>query len=277
MTSSPPEALAAILHPSVKLRRYRRGSKKTRPDSCPALTYEQVMTQRPMSRACSNYTSTTNTYGTSTQRLSPQSSNGNHVNRQISQNGSLGNRRHSSPPSSIGSLSRQGSCNSLSSIESTSSDLSSPANWPEYAVRKSLVKFRNRRSAQRWSGRRKLTRAPSNTIKRVLDNVYSVSKDERATPSTRMMAVLYSWFYGWIIDVYYLLTDEGRERSFMKWALSSILVTCAAMVLMVLAAFALYHINFFMLTLMNAGLYFSTTLLVSGIGVLGFLAVLNYD
>ena len=180
-------------------------------------------------------------------------------------------RRWSSTNLRSGQLRRQ------SSQDSSASDSSSPTNWSEYTVRKSLVKFRTRRSAKRWSGRKKFCRTPSNKIKQVLDNVYDISRNEEATVGERLIAVLYSWFYGWIIDVYYSLTDEGREKSFVKWSLASLMVTAAAILLTALVAVGLYFFNFFLLSLMNAGLLFATTLVSVGITFLGFLAIYNYD
>ena len=164
-----------------------------------------------------------------------------------------------------------------SSQESSASDSSSPTNWSEYTVRKSLVKFRTRRSAQRWSGRKQFSRTPSNTIKRVLDNVYDISRSNEATFGEKLIAVLYCWYYGWITDVYYSLTDEGREKSFLKWSLANVLVTGAAILLTTLVALGLYCFNFLLLSLMNAGLLFATVLVAFGITFLGFLAIYNYD
>lgn len=165
-----------------------------------------------------------------------------------------------------------------SSQESSASDsTSSSTSWSEYTVRKSLVKFRSRKSAKRWSGRRKFGRTPSNTIKQVLDNVLDISKSQEATFGERLFAVLYSWFYGWIIDVYNSLSDEGREKSFIKWSLASLLVTGASIVLTILLALGMYCFNFFVLSLMNAGLIFATIMVALGITSLGFLAIYNYD
>ena len=164
--------------------------------------------------------------------------------------------------------------------DSSGSD-SNGAKWPEYTVRKSLVKFRTRRSAKRWSGRSRSfprrSRAPSATINRVLDNVYDISRSEDARAGAKLVAVFYSWFFGSIIDLYYSLTDDGRERSLVKWMLASALVTATALLLAFLVAVGLYLFNFLLLRLLNAGLLFATVLVSAGICFLGVFAVYNYN
>ena len=98
-----------------------------------------------------------------------------------------------------------------------------------------------------------------------------------------LVKVISSWpwcivgFTGGITDIYYSLTDEGREKSFIKWSLASVMVTGAAILLTTLVALGLYCFNFFLLSLMNAGLLFATVLVAVGITFLGLLAIYNYD
>lgn len=151
--------------------------------------------------------------------------------------------------------------------------------WSEFTVRKTLVRFRTRKTAikrqmRRLSGQRHI---PSETIKSVLDHGYEVCKSPEASFTSRLIAVFYCWFYSWIMDVYSHFTDEGTKRSFFKWMLATILVTSGAILVVGLGSFALHQVNFLILLLLNAGVQYLTFLLIFTISVLGTLAIVNYD
>lgn len=149
-------------------------------------------------------------------------------------------------------------------------------NWSEYTVRKSLVKFRTRKSV-RHGRRGELRRPPSQTIKTVLENRYELCRHDSVPFEERLWAVVLSWFYGWIIDLYYIFTDEGRQRSFFLWLLASLLVTMATVSVLAAATFAFYYVNLFLLHIFNSVISFCFLLLTTMFCTLAVVAVLRFD
>ncbi len=178
-------------------------------------------------------------------------------------------------------LKRNHSSSHLEFPKLNSVDRNKLTKWSEYSVRRSLTKFRTRKSATRLGQRRRSgekPQTPSRTISNVLQNQYEVcQREEGITRSHRLFAVFYCWSYGWIIDVYYSITDEGRDRSFLKWFLSCVLVTLAAMLVLVLSAVTLYYSNLIIMEFINAFIHFGVFILMLLFGVLGMLAIVNFD
>ncbi len=118
---------------------------------------------------------------------------------------------------------------------------------------------------------------PSRVVERVLDNVYDISREQRTTFGERIVAVLYSWFYGSIVALYFSLTDDGREKSFIKWCLASSLVTGSCLLLLALAAGGLHAFNLFLWKLLDAGLVFGTVMVSVSVVLLGGVAICTYN
>ena len=151
--------------------------------------------------------------------------------------------------------------------------------WTEDAIRRSLVKFRTRKSATRSSPRRRSSqpRVPSRTIKTVLNNGIDVFTSEKSLSGERLMAVLYCWFYSWIIGLYYSFSDDGHNRSFLRWMLATVMVTAGTLLLVALAVIVFFYANSFLFVLTSAALYFLGAVFGFLFIILGVLAVVNFN
>ena len=154
--------------------------------------------------------------------------------------------------------------------------------WVAYPARRSFVRFRKRSSAKRRRSfeRRVSTtrRPPSQLLQNVLRSQYDVCCRRRddLLPD-RLAAIFYCWFLGWVADVYDSFSDAGGEPSFSRWTLACIIISMAALFVVVLAVAIMVSFIQFVFEVMMSALYFGAMLVVVVVIIVTCISIANFD
>ncbi len=169
---------------------------------------------------------------------------------------------------------------SISSASSAATPDYRQVSWTEFTARKSVVKFRNRKSvssrSRHGSGEGACSSAPSALVQQVLRDQYEICREQEERLASRIMAVFYCWFFGWVMDVYGALTNSCTDHSFWRWVLSCLMVTGTTLLVTVLAAMGLHASLMFLALLLRDAVNY--LLLISGtfVCLICTIAIINY-
>ena len=166
--------------------------------------------------------------------------------------------------------------NSLSSSSSSSSSSQHELNWSEYSARKAIVRFRTRKSAQERRTPVPCT-GPSKLVHKVFHNQYDIARSPHTRLVDKLMAVFYCWYFGWLTDVYNYLTSYGRDRSLVRWVISCVLVSSATMLVAALLIASLFFSLQFVMSVLEASLWFAMTIVSVFVFCLCAIAIFNFD
>lgn len=151
------------------------------------------------------------------------------------------------------------------------------SSWTEYTARKAVVRFRTRRSAKGRTRYSSPYTPPSKLVRKVLHNQYDIARREDTRMVDKIMAVFYCWYFGWISDVYSIFSTNENHYAFIKWTLSCLLVTGATQLVLVLLTALLFFILQFVMSVLEASLWFGLTVAAVFVCMLGAVAIINYD
>ncbi len=162
------------------------------------------------------------------------------------------------------------------SEQSSSSSGENELNWSEYSARKGIVRFRSRKSAQERRTPVPYS-TPSKLVHKVFHNQYEIARSPDTRLVDKLMAIFYCWYFGWLTDVYNSLTSYGQDRSPVRWSISCMLVSIATVLVATLLVAVLFITLQFVMSILEAGLWFVLTIVTIFIFCLCAIAIVNFD
>ena len=185
-------------------------------------------------------------------------------------------RRHSSDLLETSAIKHEQLRRSSSFSQSTRPQKRTISDWSEYSARRSIVKFRSRKT-QKMNISKNDFHSPPSPVQEVLQEQYHLASSLNTNVGERLLAVVYCWFFGWMDSVHSALTTHANCSGRLAWTLSCLLVTIVATISLTVLAAILNLAITFVAFMIQAGLRYFSFLLLTLVLFLGLTAIFRFD